>query len=408
MKRLFFILVIIFFLTRFINLSQLPIFNDEAFFIHATRQIVANPSHNLFFNFSDGKEPFFFWLYSLPVAIFPDALLGTRIFTGLLGLLGLWYFFKISKKVLSQVGQIIACGLYIFSPFLLFYQRVAMQETLLTTLLIIAVYYLLENKKILTGVFMGLALLTKTTSLAFIIFLLPIIVYRRNFLTIFTALIIYLPIFFGLQNVISHNSSYIGVIPLSLIVTNFKQAASWLIGYQGILGVFGLIGPVMIESAVAKIFFPRYFLFVVPFILLSTTFFLDKIKHQSLKVLIFLAVLVPNLFLCLQIIFDIPNAKLPYIERWQYLESWPSGYGIKEVADFLRQQNARKIIVEDIMVTRYGLAYYYPQGEYKTDGESNYYVFDFIQERPKDPSLILKFSYPKVGNKEKIWVYQKL
>ena len=89
------LLYLLYLVTRLINLDKLPIFNDEAFFIHAARQIISNPLQNLFFNFSDGKEPFFFWLYTLPVKFSSDALLGIRLFTVILGFLPLIYLLNI-------------------------------------------------------------------------------------------------------------------------------------------------------------------------------------------------------------------------------------------------------------------------------------------------------------------------
>ena len=60
------LILVLYLVSRLTNLLALPIFNDEAFFIWAGRQIAADPVRNIFLNFADGKEPLFFWLFSLP------------------------------------------------------------------------------------------------------------------------------------------------------------------------------------------------------------------------------------------------------------------------------------------------------------------------------------------------------
>lgn len=388
--------------TRLVNLTALPLFNDEAFFLWVGSQIRQNPQNNLFLNFSDGKEPLFFWVYSL----FPG-LLGIRLLSVFFGFLTFILFIKICRRFLSDRGQFIAVVLYLFSPFLLFYQRLGMQETLLTFLLTAVVWFYLQNSKILLGIFIALSLLTKSSALAFLIFLLPYIIIKKNFRSLLIAAIIYFPIaIIGFNAISSHNSSYVGIISPEQILTNFKQLIKWLIDYQGLpLTILGLpaILPAIVESLVAKIFFPRYFLFCAPFFILFAAKIIDKIHRQNAAIFTFVLILFPNVFLTLQIIFNVTQAKLPYIERWQYLESWPSGFGIKETAGFLEQNQAQTIVVEDIMITRYGLSYYHPKANYQVGGIGDYYVFS--RQSPTDKSLVLKFSYPKVGNHEEITVW---
>ncbi|MEK7127632.1 MAG: hypothetical protein AAB838_02820, partial [Patescibacteria group bacterium] len=74
--------IVLYLVTRLYNLMDLPLFNDEAFFLWAGRQIRENPLQNIFINFSDGKEPLFFWLYS-PA----DSLILLRLFSVIFGLL---------------------------------------------------------------------------------------------------------------------------------------------------------------------------------------------------------------------------------------------------------------------------------------------------------------------------------
>lgn len=361
---------------------DLPIFNDEAFFLWAGRQIRENPLQNLFINFSDGKEPLFFWIYS-----FADSLLKMRLLSVFFGLLTFIYFRRITKNIWASI-------FFLASPFLLFYQRLGMQETLLTFLLTATTYYLFNRRLLLAGLFAGLSLMTKTTALAFLI---PLFIFKFNIKTIVVMFLTYLPVFFGLQNVLGHNSSYVGIIPPAQILTNFKMAARWLWDYQGFWGVLGIFTPpVIIESLIAKIFFPRYFLFIMPFLILLITKF---IKSPALLMLL----MIPNIFLSYQIITDVKTANLPYIEKWQYVEAWPAGYGIKETADFLKTNQLNSVITEDIMITNNGLPYYYPGlkvSKFKSLKDEGIFVFKKSKEIADEMKL------EKIYNSYDVSVYR--
>ena len=384
-------LFILYWLTRIVNISQLPIFNDEAFFISAIRRILADPASNLFINFTDGKEPLFFWVYTLPVKFSPDALLGIRLFSAVLGFLGLVYTQKLAKKF--SVDQNLAGLVYVFSPFLLFYNRIGMQETLLTFLLIAATYYLVRSQKILAGVFMGLALLTKTSALAYLI---PLLFFKRNKVSVIIAVLMFVPIIWGYGSVMTHNQGYFGLISPNEMFINFKMAVRWLWEYQGIMGVMGvMLPPVWLEILGAKIFFPRYFLFVMPILVIVVAKLLRPLRWLMI-------LLIPNIILCGQIIWDVKTANLPYIEKYQYVESWAAGYGIKETAQFLKSQNIKEIITEDVMITKNGLEYYYP--ELKINSYSDQEEGTFVFKKSHEIANALKLN--KVYNSFDVAVYR--
>jgi hypothetical protein len=262
-----------------------------------------------------------------------------------------------------------------------------MQESMLTFLLTAAMYYLVNHRFFLAGIFAGLSLLTKTTALALLI---PLFFLKFNIITIIICFLFYLPVFILGSSVSVHNSSYIGLIPLSQIITNFKMAISWLWGYQGFWGVLGILTPpVVIESLIAKIFFPRYFLFIIPFLI---------ILISKLPKLLLVLLIIPNIILSYQIISSVKTANLPYIEKWQYLEAWPAGYGIKETADFLITQSIRSVKTEDVMVVKYGLSYYYP--ELVIDNNSRVWVLK------KSKELADERYWEKVYNSYDVSVYR--
>lgn len=389
------ILVVTYLITRLVNLSALPIFNDEAFFIVTARKIIADPAANFFINFIDGKEPLSFWFFIVPTALFSDQLLGGRLFSVLLGLLTLGLVYRL--------GGIWAGLGFVFSPFLLVTERLAVQENLLIFLLTLALYF---KNSWRFAIFIGLALFTKTTAILYSLALLT----RKNLLAFCLAILIYLPIL--ATSVFTHNAGYAGLG--ANFLTNLKQAGRWLIEYQGwplvLLAFFSpfilktptrwvwwllAFGPILVEAAIAKIFFPRYFVFsIVPIVLLAG----KVIERYKLAVL----VLIPNLWLSWQIVSDIRTAQIPYIEKWQYVEAWPAGYGVKETAEYLKKLNPSLVIAEDIMILTSGLQYYWPQVKivpYKDQTEGT-----FVFKRSKEPAVSEKLE--NIYNSYDVSVYR--
>jgi hypothetical protein len=89
----------------------------------------------------------------------------------------------------------------------------------------------------------------------------------------------------------------------------------------------------------AKVFTARYIFYVLPYIyILASVFVLSKfIKPLLFKLLVASFVLL-SLYLNYLLIFNLPSAKLPKNDRSGYLEEWTAGYGIKEVAEYLKSE----------------------------------------------------------------------
>jgi hypothetical protein len=173
-------LIIIFLLTRFINLTILPIFTDEAIYIRWSEiawnvRSIEEIRSNLFIPLSDGKQPLFMWLSGVPMQFMSDHLWAGRlpsIISGLFALIGIWLaayeIFK-SKKI-AWTSAII----YLVLPFTLLYDRMALADSMLTMFGIWIIYFsflLLRTLRlkvaVILGATYGLALLTKSPGLFF-------------------------------------------------------------------------------------------------------------------------------------------------------------------------------------------------------------------------------------------------
>ena len=134
-------LIIIFLSLRLINLSIFPIFADEAIYIRWSQLAWQG---NYFIPLSDGKTPLFMWVLSPLLQIINDPLIAGRllsIISGLATLIGVYLF---TQKLFNKKTALIASTMVVLNPFLLFYDRLSLVDSLLTAI-IVWVYYLSFN-----------------------------------------------------------------------------------------------------------------------------------------------------------------------------------------------------------------------------------------------------------------------
>ena len=379
-----FIILIIGFGIRITNLTILPIFVDEAIYVRWA-QVMANEPTLRFLPLSDGKQPLFMWILMFLINRFSDPLFIGRLIsvcTGmgtLLGVFTLSYLLFKSKKV-----SLLASFLYALSPFAVFFDRMALVDSMLSMFGIwTAIFGLLTAKykrldlAMVTGFLLGFAVLTKSPAI-FIALLLPSFWFLTNWKGIWRLGASYL-IAFGIYNIqrlgpnfgmlTSRTGDY--VLPLSHIWTNFfdplipylKDFAVWivtmgpfiliplfLIGiYVGFKKYFKetlvlfawFLFPLFVQAELARVFTARYIFFILPYLfILSGMVFLSKAKWLLVTSygLIGLFVIQSSIF-NFYLLTNPEKANLPRGERSGYLEEWTAGQGIAEIANFLKIQN---------------------------------------------------------------------
>jgi len=378
------ILVLLFFFTRLANLTLLPIFADEAIYIRWA-QLISQKTYYFFIPLSDGKTPLFMWLMAPILKLGADPLLTGRmlaVFSGLATLLGVYF---LVKKLFSVQLALLTSVLVIFQPFLLFYDRISLTDSLLTALTIWTFYFtysLFKKPTLKTGIILGLfgsaVLLTKPSGLLFlllnalVIFLFPIKTWIKKLKSMFLpsalAAIIITIIYnllrlsdaFHLINSRSHDYlrsnqeiiheffhyflptfnvffswliSYLSLPAIILIIVSLLLAFKKKISLIIILFTWALI-PLLIQVAIGKIIYPRYLLPIIPFMLIVLGWGLTQFKKATWPLLI--------LIFCFWLRFDwflLTNpiaAPLDLWERDQYLQQWSSGYGLKEITQYLK------------------------------------------------------------------------
>lgn len=373
---------------RLYHLTILPVFADEAIYIRWS-QIMANEPTLRFLPLSDGKQPLFMWVLMFFIRKLSDPLFAGRLLsvgTGIGTLVGIFftslYIFK-SKKI-----ALISSFFWAISPFSVFFDRMALVDSMLTffgvwTLLLgmITAKTLRPDFAMLTGFALGAASLTKSPAAFFAALLVLNVVFARkvkNKIKYFGLLLVTYVIAFAMYNIqrlgpnfhliYSRSQDYIFPLskilanPLDPIIYNFPSAVSWIwVMGPSIILIFGLLGtiinfkkhwrevsilslwflaPLVYESMFAKTFTARYVLFLLPpFYILAGSVFLFGKKWMGLLLGLGMIVFSAQaLYFDYLLLTDPMAAPLPRRERMGYLEEWSSGIGITQVADFIKEQ----------------------------------------------------------------------
>jgi len=124
-------IVLVFFLLRLFHLTILPIFADEAIYIRWSQVMRAEPTLR-FLPLSDGKQPLFMWLTIPFLKIFSDSLFAGRFLSVLAGFGSLIGLFFVSWSLFKNKWvSLLSCFLYSLVPFFVFFDRLALVDSML-------------------------------------------------------------------------------------------------------------------------------------------------------------------------------------------------------------------------------------------------------------------------------------
>ena len=380
-------LLILYFFSRLPNLTLIPIFTDEAIYLRWA-QIMWHDSTNRFISLSDGKQPFFMWLCVPLMKMMADPLAAGRLLSVIAGagsVVGIWllsYTLFNNKK-----AAYLASLLYIVCPFFMMYDRLALVDSLLTTLSIwtlwlavLMVKTLRLDTGLLTGLFLGANFLTKSPAV-FSLYLMPATLLlsakKFNFIRWTGLFCIIILLSQGIYNILrlSPMMHMVHLKDLNFILSwseffeepfkffrgNIRGLLDWLTVYMTppvyyltiVSLLYGLIKkpkeilllflyffvPLLASAFLAKILYPRYLLYMVPFLLIITAYFISSLKINKYLFwgLLFL-LLLPSIKLSFDISVRPVQAAIPLNDRGQFLDNWPSGYGIKESVIFFEKE----------------------------------------------------------------------
>ncbi len=390
----FLILLVALFL-RIYNLTLLPVFADEAIYIRWA-QVMRAEAGLRFLPLSDGKQPLFMWSMIPFFKLFNDPLFAGRFLSVVAGVVTLMGVFTATLILFgSKKKALLASFIYAIVPFSVFFDRMALVDSMLSMFGIWTLIFGILTAKtlrldfaMLAGFSLGGALLTKSPALFFVL-LLPfcwLMSFRVNskkqvlvnIVRLFLLTLVIYIIAYGMFNILRlgpnfqmlgmrnydyvYPFSHIFKEPFNPLTSHLRDVSDWLMKLgPGVIVVMAIIGiyqafknhklqllllacwfliPIIAQAEYAKVFTARYILFSIPILVIFTANLLD-FKKKNLKIISFLTFAIFIIWSLYQnILFATKPEKalLPRSERSGYLEEWTAGTGIKEVADYLRQE----------------------------------------------------------------------
>lgn len=399
------LLIFIYFLTRIINLEGFPIFSDEGIYIHWAK-IAWHDAAWRFVSLTDGRQPLQTWATIPFLKMFPDnALFAGRLFGAVSGFLGFVGIFTLSYYLFNKQTAYFASILYIITPFFLFFDRLAMIDSLVNAAFIwiflfsiLLINTLRLDLALIFGFASGMFLLAKSSVSLFLglsVFA-PLIGLTKNvqknirtiinFFILFTIVIFISVLIYNIQRlspflhyVAQKNHTFVKTFdefiktPFSGFWYNLKYTPlhtahnlGWttfifgLIGFylifkkKRLLSIYFLIWiffPYMLITFSMKVLYSRYIIFLLsPFVifsayLLNYIFFVKKKRSVLLYGLIIIIVYIFTVYFNYTVIFD--YKKIPFLsdDKGQYIEGWPSGHGIKEIIEYARLKSKEKPVI---------------------------------------------------------------
>ncbi len=197
-------------LLRSMRLMALPIFSDEAIYLRWAQLIRAHPWDNAFVSLADPKPPLHFWLMALLWPVTGDPLFSARILSVIAAVLTIPALLLLCRSLETLIIQApskawrdaslrdiagpsaasfgpAVCVLMIFCPFVAFYQRMALADSLLILETVLVAWLSLQfaaatrrpgsdqliRITIGLGVMLGLTMLTRQ-NISYVLWALPI------------------------------------------------------------------------------------------------------------------------------------------------------------------------------------------------------------------------------------------
>lgn len=364
---------------------------------------MVNFPNQAFFSLFDGKPPFILWLLGLFQRLPIDPLISGRLVSAIFGFLTLLGILKVCQLLkFSQRGQIIAGMLYIFSPLTLFFDRLAILDSPVSTIFIWVLYFSLKISQsktlnikypIILGLVQAVGIWIKGTTrfflfLPFVIPVLTILIDKNKkkagrevvsfFISFVLAQILFLPIRLQPLFPIFQKRESDFLLPLSQIFNPSVWSSHLLLllftltflvtpfviifCFWGvhrfflqdkksalILLLFSTI-PLAVEIFFARSFLSRYFLFTILPIFIFAAYGLEQIKKWKKIAAIFTFILPVTLTLSFVLssfstLKTLSQNKILAQDLEQYFTGWTSGYGVKETANFLAEESKKGPII---------------------------------------------------------------
>jgi 4-amino-4-deoxy-L-arabinose transferase-like glycosyltransferase len=395
------ILLFLFFITRLINLDRFPIFSDEAIYIHWAKTAWHDASWR-FISLTDGKQPLQTWLTIPFLKLFPDnLLLGARLFAVCEGFVCLSGIITLLTYLFGKRTAFWGGIFYIFTPFFLFYDRLALVDSGVNAafvwILFFSIWLVRSNRldvALLFGFVAGIGLLAKSSVRIFLglsVFA-PILVLKSrfkknevaaqvmNFLFLFGISVALALLIYNVQRlspymdmVSEKNKTFIMTFhdffqtPFKYFFRNLElipwyvfQEAAFVLPLLGIIGyvvlfrdnkklfsylLIWIVIPFLIVCFFSIVLYPRYIIFMPTILAITAAYVTKVLKGKQKMILLLAAFFISVIYFDFSIIFHPQSIPLPPVDRAQYIEDWPAGWGVREIVEFARQKSQNKPVI---------------------------------------------------------------
>ncbi len=481
------ILIALFFATRLINIEKLPIFTDEGIYIQWAKTAWHDASWR-FISLTDGRQPLQTWATIPLLKLFPDnALLAGRLFGVLSGFAGLIGMMVLLGYMFGKRTAFIGPFEYIYTPYFLFYERMALMDPGINAAYIWLLFFsvlLVRTLKLdialIYGMVAGISLLAKSSTQLFVALSLfaPVLFKEKrasdrlkktiNYFILLGVVFTLSFIIYNVQRlspflhfVAEKNKTFILTLPELLknpfgsFQFNFYIIPYYILTESGLfLPIVGLIGwiymlkknrplalylglwifvPYIIIAFVARVLYPRYIMLFASMSVVFCSYLIDDLARKktfiiSIALLLFFVSLT---YFNYTIMFDYQNIPFPTIDRGQYITGGSSGYGIRQIIDYVRTHSANKpgiILAEgnfgmagDVLGVfvkpgdNFSIKSYWPLDEKdikdnfkELTGHNVYVVYVYKSEFPHDIPLKQIAVYTKPGGTSSIHFFQLL
>ncbi len=393
------LLLILYFISRLWGLTRLPAFIDESGHINWAVKMAQTGQY---LGITDAGKFFGIWILSLGVPFANNLLWVERFIAVGIGAFSLLGCYLVGQKLFDPKTGYLTAGLYLLLPYTFFHDRMVLVDGLMTALAIYMVFFtlMLFQKPTLKytlalGLTMALTIMTKFNG--FTLSVLPLLIIAIHFvkaknykLPYHYFIIAYVIAVFGFAPllfdafVLDSSAHWMPAVEKSWarnFETPFWQA--WLINLKdtSIFLLYNLSPIIFVIASVGCIraifqrawdrilllalagvtiglfvivsepgaFFPRYLLPAIPFLLLLTarTIVLSVEKftynwqHQPssfIYITLILLLTLPGICFNYWLIVNPAKAPLVKLDNWQYINGWPSGYGLPEATAYLKEQ----------------------------------------------------------------------
>lgn len=382
---------VFYFILRLTNLKSLPIFTDEAIYIRWSQIGVVDASWR-FISLTDGKQPLFTWFVMAALRFIHDPLVAGRLVSvgaGFFTMIGMYF---LGREIFGRkrIG-ILASLLYLISPFALMYDRLAIYDSMVGAfsvwnlyIAILLVKHVRLDLALIFGLSLGVGMLNKTSAF-FSLYLVPgtLLIFdrsRKARLTRFSRWILLVLLAALLSQAvygILRLSPYFYIVaqkntifvypfrewiqhPFTNLYWNLHGLFDWVISYMTIplfiaalvsfiadrkqqAEKFLLLGwwffPFFALALFGKVLYPRFILFMTMPLYVLAAYTIDRIiirvKNRTLLAVLIVLLVYGNISMSWGILTDIKHARLPKSEIGQYVNEWPSGWGVAEIVGIL-------------------------------------------------------------------------